>query len=159
MPDRHAVAIFFAFPIALVVSALIVAGCGQTEAAPVCLRIQAADLTDGDSARVSGTSYRLTGRDAPLNAPETRAGSQGRAGAVVTEREAEWGVKATAYGRRLLSGGGAALCPTGRHAGFGRPEAIIVLKDGRDYGAALVGAGLATATARREHEHWNAKKP
>lgn len=157
MPDRVSVAVFFAFPVALALAAAIVGFCDDSEIPIACLRIQAADLTDGDSARISGQSYRLTGRDAPLNAPEAKAGSRGRAGAVVSEREAMWGARAAEHGRALLARGGA-LCPTGKTEGFGRPLALVVLPDGSDYGAAMVEAGLATATERREHEHWNAKR-
>ncbi len=158
MPDRLSVAIFFAFPLAMAAAAGIVASCDKIEGGALCLRIQAADLTDGDSARVSGRSYRLTGAETPLNAPEIRAGAAGRAGATVTQREAEWGAKSLAYGRKLLARGGA-LCLTGKDGGFGRPAAVVRLPDGRDYGAAMVEAGMATPTERREHEHWNAKKP
>ena len=50
--------------------------------------VEGIHLTDGDSLRLGGESYRLTGRDGPFNAPETRAGSRGRDGVPVTEREA-----------------------------------------------------------------------
>ncbi len=159
MPDRLSIAIFFAFPLAMAAAAGIVASCGGAEGGGLlCVRIQAADLTDGDSARLGGRSYRLTGAKTPINAPETRAGAAGRAGATVTRREAEWGAKALEHGRSLLAQGGA-LCPTGKDGGFGRPAAVIRLPDGRDYGAAMVEAGLATPTERREHDHWNAKEP
>ncbi len=157
MPDRVSIAVFFSFPVALTLAALIAANCEDQEAAPQCLQMRASHLTDGDSARLDGQSYRLTGFSKPFNAPETKAGSAGRAGAVVSEREAMWGERATVHGRKLLNGGGL-LCPTGKSGGFGRPLAVIVLPDGRDFGAEMVGADLATPTERREHEHWEKKR-
>lgn len=122
-----------------------------------CFAVEGADLTDGDSARLGGESYRLTGRSGPFNAPECRAGSKGRDGVAVTEREAEWGAKAAAHGRSLIRRG-AVLCPTGKRERYGRALATIRLHDGRDYGAEMIRAGLATPTQRREHEHWNRKR-
>ncbi len=123
-----------------------------------CFFVDGGHLTDGDSLRLDGESYRLTGAGGPFNAPETRAGSQGRDGVPITEREAQWGVKATEHGRKLL-GGRATLCPTGKRERYGRPLATIRLSNGRDYGAEMIRAGLATPTARREHDHWNRRRP
>lgn len=122
------------------------------------LAVEGAHLTDGDSLRLNGESYRLTGRDGPFNAPETRAGARGRDGVAVTPREAEWGAKALAHGRKLLKPG-SVLVPTGKRERYGRPLAAIRLPNGRDYGAEMIRAGLATPTERREHDHWNARRP
>lgn len=121
--------------------------------------VEGGQLTDGDSLRLGGESWRLTGRDGPFNAPETRAGSKGRDGVAVTAREAEWGAKATEHGRKLLRKRGAVLLPTGKRERYGRPLATIRLSNGRDYGAEMVRAGLATPTERREHDHWNSRRP
>ena len=126
---------------------------GQKKAAPAEIEIRPEHLIDGDSARIEGVSYRLTGMSCSFNTPETREGSRGRDNATVTRAEARWGAVALQQGRILIKRG-ARLCPMGRKDKFGRELARIRLRDGSDYGDEMVRIGLAAATARREHEMW-----
>lgn len=100
-------------------------------------------VTDGDTIRLAGTTYRLWG----IDAPETRqACADG------------WpaGVQATGKIEELMAGHAIACEPRTKDR-YGRTVALC-RADGKDIGAAMVSAGMARAFTRSSADYVDQEK-
>jgi endonuclease YncB( thermonuclease family) len=98
----------------------------------------AQSITDGDTLKLNGVTYRLWG----IDAPETK----------------QWcgdypaGVLATATLETLMKGRGTVICEAKDTDRYGRTVAVCRV-DGRDLGKAMVELGMAWAFTRYSHDY------